>query len=100
MSTEFRIPEKEALTLRIFPLELRQMIFRCALKLELEAPPKHENTPSLLVAVRGDSELHEEALVEYYKVNTWSLHAYSLNSFINLKCSAVNEIGKLWIFIS
>ncbi|KAK0129541.1 hypothetical protein ONS96_000106 [Cadophora gregata f. sp. sojae] len=56
-----------SLTLRKFPFELRGMIFKDCLKIE------GGKSPQLIVALRGDKELYEQALEVYYKVNYLTL---------------------------
>jgi len=105
---------KEPLTLRILPPELREKVFKYALQLPRQkhfpslppAPscphrpqgcgPRHKSqTPSFLIAVRGDMELYGEALKVYYAVNKFYLNLKNVRSFTGLGHPAMNLIKRL-----
>ncbi len=56
-------------TLRTFPPEIREMIFNYSNVLNWTG-----KTPALLVALRGDREIYNEALEICHKNNTFKLH--------------------------
>lgn len=53
--------------MRKIPFELRGMIFKDWLGI------KDGKSPVLLIALRGDKELYEQALEVYYKINYFTL---------------------------
>ncbi|KAG4441076.1 hypothetical protein IFR05_003430 [Cadophora sp. M221] len=55
------------LTIRKIPLEMRRMIFKDCLKI------KGGKSPALLIALRGDKELYEQALEVYYKISYFTI---------------------------
>ncbi|EPE31775.1 hypothetical protein GLAREA_11857 [Glarea lozoyensis ATCC 20868] len=92
------------LTLRMFPTELREIIFKHALLLIPPAPRATHfeyctvsvqdpaPTPTLLVALRGDAELYHEALRAYYGVNTFTVTNTSYVYRLELKPSTIAYI--------
>ncbi|CAG8956976.1 hypothetical protein HYFRA_00012027 [Hymenoscyphus fraxineus] len=63
-------------SLRTLYVELRLEIYELCLVVQPVSEPYHavifhENTPALLVALRGERDLYEEALGVYYKINTF-----------------------------
>ncbi|CAG8971016.1 hypothetical protein HYALB_00009867 [Hymenoscyphus albidus] len=63
-------------SLRTLCVELRLEIYELCLVIQPVSEPYHadifqEDTPALLVALRGQRDLYEEALGVYYKINTF-----------------------------
>jgi hypothetical protein len=56
---------KPSITLRRFPAEIRQAIFK------LTVGDWEGKTPALIKALRGDREMYLEAMEVFYKINTY-----------------------------
>lgn len=61
-------------SLRTLPTETRQHIFELCFAQHLASEPYHEDTSyeasALLIALRGEKDLYDEALYIFYKINT------------------------------
>ena len=79
------------LALRRFPTELRDMIFKDCLQIE------EGKSPALLIALRGDKELYEEALEVYYKTNYCSMGKAMIQRINDLSPKAISRIKDIRI---
>ncbi|KAF7913491.1 uncharacterized protein EAE98_011516 [Botrytis deweyae] len=60
-------------SLRTFPIELRHMIYCLLLRGTWEEPDSRRTARTFLAALRADVGLYKEALIIFYKTNTFSL---------------------------
>jgi hypothetical protein len=67
MVSKVAVLPSAAPTLRKFPPEIRDMIYKLTLAGEWNA-----KTPTFIIALRGDSELYHEALKVFYETNTFA----------------------------
>jgi hypothetical protein len=80
------------LGLRAFPPEIREMIFTFSNVLIWTG-----KTPALLMALRGDRELYDEALDYFYKKNIFKLHPRNEWQTGDMAISALQTIKALRI---
>jgi hypothetical protein len=81
------------LALRRFAPEIRAMIFRYCTPWEC----RKARTPDMIVALRGDEELYQEALRAFYKHNLFRLDFSNLSKLELMCTKAVVNINKLSI---
>ena len=79
------------LAIRKFPPEIRAMIFAGCVD------NKGYKTPNLLVALRGDREMYEEAVQIFYGLNWFRVKLLTLPDFVSMSKKAIENIRKLVI---
>ena len=77
-------------TLHKLPAEFRDNIFKLTMLMETISMPARQRhrrpvqvTPPLLIALRCDPYLYEEALAVYYQINTFKISKNNFNSLRN-----------------
>ncbi|KAE9378849.1 hypothetical protein N431DRAFT_325846 [Stipitochalara longipes BDJ] len=74
-----------------FVPEIRAMIFKLCLSFE------KNKTPALLIALRGDIFLYQQAIRLFYKLNCFTLNYYMLDRCSLMSVNAISNISKLTI---
>ncbi|KAF8849578.1 hypothetical protein BDZ45DRAFT_680434 [Acephala macrosclerotiorum] len=82
------------LAFRRFPAEIREMIFQGCIT---NATNSHKRTPKILIALRCDPEIYQEALRCYYKLNSFTLEQANLSKCSELSLKVLGNIEKLKI---
>jgi uncharacterized protein YjbI with pentapeptide repeats len=79
------------LALRRFPPEIRAMIFNGCIHFA------DHKTPAIIIALRGDKEMYEEAIQIFYKLNSFRVKLQNLTDFEAMSIKAIQGIRKLVI---
>lgn len=79
------------LALREFPPEIRDMIVRYCMEFV------HGKTPPLLIALRGDPDLYQQALKFLYRLNPFVLDAKTILKLDKISKKVLKNITKLSI---
>jgi hypothetical protein len=90
---------KSLVTFRLLPVEMREEIFKYTFATSQNYPDFAASTPALLVALRGDRELYDQALRVFYGINHWFLTARNFQGVSALGKFAVACIRSLTIFV-
>jgi hypothetical protein len=77
------------LALRKFPAKIRENIFQFCVRI------KDQKSPALLIALRGDKEMYQEAINLYYKVNLFTVSNDTVDRCTSLSVKALMSISKL-----
>jgi hypothetical protein len=79
-----------ACVLHSLPLEIRDMVFKECLVMDKKQPRATRATPALLIALRGDWALYQEALKWFYALNRFTLTKHNFNtSFSTLSTTSI-----------
>lgn len=88
-----RIPP---ISLRYLPTEIRDMVFEYLLTFPkvtyLEQQPK---TPAIIVALRPEPKVYDEALQIYYKRNTFRITSHNFESVQQLERTYISSVRDL-----
>ncbi|KAN0115289.1 hypothetical protein V8E51_004833 [Hyaloscypha variabilis] len=80
-----------ALALRKFPPEIRAMIFNGCIHFG------GFKTPAIIITLRGDKQMYEEAIQIFYKLNWFRVRLQNLEDFEAMSIKAIQGIRKLVI---
>ena len=78
-----------------FPPEIRTQIFSQCLVRSSDEKDAWARVPALLIAVRPDATVYEEALELFYKLNGFTLNSKTVFTFESLKAHHIKWIKRL-----
>jgi hypothetical protein len=85
-------------SLRCLPTEIRDMIFENILTLpQLTYLEKQPESPAIIVALRPNPELYQEALQIHYKRNTFRITSNNFAAILKLKTPYLGSIRSLMV---
>jgi hypothetical protein len=82
------------LALRKFPPEIREMIFQRCIDTK-DNKEKDNKSPPIIVSLRSDKELYQEAIEVFYKLNFFRLTWKTAPSCKFLSAKAIRSVKKL-----